>query len=144
IATYIWVLSNRKAAHCKGRVQLIDVMQWSKPLRKNLGKKNCELFGDDIQLICDVFLSFEETDQSKIFPNAAFGYWKVTVERFLRFKGIEPNRLYSTKEIKDLRENSERADDAPPVIKKIYKKGTAVDLLRGLYEATVDGKRVMV
>jgi type I restriction enzyme M protein len=43
IATYVWVLSNRKPAHRKGRVQLIDASQWFKPLRKNLGKKNCEL-----------------------------------------------------------------------------------------------------
>jgi type I restriction enzyme M protein len=43
IATYIWVLSNRKPEHRKGQVQLIDASQWFKPLRKNLGKKNCEL-----------------------------------------------------------------------------------------------------
>jgi type I restriction enzyme M protein len=81
IATYIWVISNRKPEHRKGKVQLIDATQWFKPLRKNLGKKNCELSDDDIALICDTFLKFEETEQSKIFPNAAFGYWKVTVER---------------------------------------------------------------
>ena len=86
IATYIWVLSNRKPAHRQGRVQLIDATQWFKPLRKNLGKKNCELSDEDIQQICDVFLAFEETDQSKIFRNAAFGYWKVRVERPLRLR----------------------------------------------------------
>ena len=84
IATYIWVLSNRKAMHRRGQVQLIDATQWSQPLRKNLGSKNCELYDDDIQRICDTFLAFEETEQSKIFPNEAFGYWKVTVERPLR------------------------------------------------------------
>ena len=84
IATYIWVLSNRKPAHRRGRVQLIDATQWSRPLRKNLGSKNCELSDDDIQRICDAFLAFEETEQSKIFPNEAFGYCKVTVERPLR------------------------------------------------------------
>ena len=84
IATYIWVLTNRKPDHRRGKVQLIDATQWFKPLRKNLGKKNCELATEDIQRICDTFLTFPETDQSKIFPNAAFGYWKVTVERPLR------------------------------------------------------------
>jgi type I restriction enzyme M protein len=84
IATYIWVLTNRKPAHRKGQVQLIDATQWFKPLRKNMGKKNCELAADDIQRICDAFLAFRETPQSKIFPNAAFGYWKVKVERPLR------------------------------------------------------------
>ena len=65
-------------------MQLIDATQWSQPLRKNLGSKNCELSDEDIGRICDAFLAFEETEQSKIFPNEAFGYWKVTVDRPLR------------------------------------------------------------
>ena len=84
IATYIWVLSNRKAEHRKGKVQLIDATQWHTPLRRNLGSKNCELSEEDIHRICDAFLSFKESEQSKIFPDEAFGYWKVTVERPLR------------------------------------------------------------
>ena len=84
IATYIWVLTNRKPSHRQGKVQLIDATEWYSPLRKNLGAKNCELSNDDIRRICDAFLAFEETEQSKIFPNKAFGYYKVTVERPLR------------------------------------------------------------
>jgi type I restriction enzyme M protein len=85
IATYVWVLSNRKqGTKREGQVQLIDATQWFKPLRKNMGKKNCELAAEDIQRICDTFLAFAETPQSKIFPNKAFGYWKVKVERPLR------------------------------------------------------------
>lgn len=84
IATYVWVLTNRKPERRRGKVQLIDATQWFRPLRKNMGKKNCELASEDIQRICDAFLKFEETPQSKIFPNAAFGYWKVKVERPLR------------------------------------------------------------
>src|SRR6266849_1496446 len=107
IATYIWVLSNRKPPHHKGQVQLIDASQWFKPLRKNLGKKNCELSEADIRRICDTYVAFEETEQSKIFPNATFGFWKVTVERPLRlhsqltFKAIETLRFTSGDE--DLR-----------------------------------------
>jgi type I restriction enzyme M protein len=86
IATYIWVLSNRKPEHRKGKVQLIDATQWYKPLRKNLGSKNCELGEEDIQRIVDTFLDFKETEQSKIFPNKAFGYWKVKVERPLKLR----------------------------------------------------------
>jgi type I restriction enzyme M protein len=144
IATYIWVLTNRKPAHRQGQVQLIDATQWYKPLRKNLGKKNCELSEDDIQRICDTFLAFEETEQSKIFPNAAFGYWKVTVERPLRLKGIDPERAYTATEIKALKETAERTDDAPPVINKIHKKGTAPDPLRGLFPTTLDGQPAVV
>ena len=101
IATYIWVLTNRKPEHRRGQVQLIDATQWFKPLRKNLGKKNCELAPDDIQRISDAYLAFKETPQSKIFLNAAFGYWKVTVERPLRLhsqlavKAIESLRFAS-------------------------------------------------
>ena len=101
IATYIWVVSNRKPEHRKGKVQLIDATQWFKPLRKNLGKKNCELSDQDIQTITETFLDFKETEQSKLFPNAAFGYWKITVERPLRLhsqltrKAIESLRYAS-------------------------------------------------
>ena len=78
------MLSNKKPAHRQGQVQLIDASQWYKPLRKNLGKKNCELGPEDIERISQTFLDFKDTPESKIFPNAAFGYWKVTVERPLR------------------------------------------------------------
>jgi len=144
IATYIWVLSNRKPAHREGKVQLIDATQCYKPLRKNLGKKNCELSDADIQRICDTFLAFENTEQSKIFPNAAFGYWKLTVERPLRLKGVDPERVYSPKEIKALKETAERADDAAPVVKKVHKKGADADPLRGHFEASIAGKPVLV
>ena len=145
IATYIWVLTNRKPEHRKGKVQLIDAAQWFKPLRKNLGKKNCELSEEDIQRICQTFLDFKETEQSKIFPNAAFGYWKVTVERPLRLKGIDPNRAYSPKEIKALKETSERDEKAPPVVTKIHKPTkTKADPLRGLFETTISGKSCVV
>jgi type I restriction enzyme M protein len=144
IATYIWVLSNRKPEHRRGRVQLIDATGWYKPLRKNLGKKNCELSEDDIARIMDTFLAFEETEQSKIFPNAAFGYGRVTVERPLRLKGVDPERVYSAKEIKALKETAERDENAPAVIKKIHKRGAEPDPLRGLFTAITDGQSVVV
>ncbi|MCX5971268.1 MAG: class I SAM-dependent DNA methyltransferase, partial [Coprothermobacterota bacterium] len=141
IATYIWVLSNRKPVHRKGKVQLIDATQWFKPLRKNLGKKKCELSEEDIQRICETFLAFEESEQSKIFPNAAFGYWKVTVERPLRLKGINSGHAYTPKEIKALVGAGFKPTlDSPPVIRTIHKKSTAPDPLRGLFEVTIAGK----
>jgi type I restriction enzyme M protein len=94
IATYIWVLTNHKPEHRRGKVQLIDATAWSKPLRKNLGKKNCELDEEDRRRITEAFLDFAETEHSKPFPNAAFGYWKITVERPLRLRVdlSEPSR----------------------------------------------------
>ena len=86
IATYIWVLTNRKPEHRRGQVQLIDATPWFTPLRKNLGKKNCELSEDDARTIAETYLAFEETEQSKIFANEAFGYCRITIERPLRLK----------------------------------------------------------
>ena len=144
IATYIWVLTNRKPKHRKGKVQLIDATQWFRPLRKNLGKKNCELGEADIERICETFIAFKETGQSRIFDNDALGYRKVTVERPLRLAGADSNRVYTASEIKKLKETAERSDDAPPVIKKIHKKGVAADPPRGLFEAVINDKAVVV
>ncbi len=144
IATYIWVLTNRKPKHRQGKVQLIDATQWYKPLRKNLGKKNCELSEADIKTICDKFLAFEETEQSKIFPNDAFGYRKVTVERPLRLRGIEPQRVYSPKEIRDMKADGLIDESAPQVIRKIHKAHTQADPLHGLFEVMLHGKPCVV
>ncbi len=94
IATYIWVLTNRKAAHRQGKVQLIDAGQWFQALRRNLGKKNCQLGEADIGRILDRYLAAPPANEqaaktapeSKWFDNADFGYWKITVERPLRLK----------------------------------------------------------
>jgi len=144
IATYVWVLTNRKPEHRRGKVQLIDATKWFKPLRKNLGKKNCELSEEDIARVCETFLRFEETEQSKIFPNAAFGYGKVTVERPLRIKGADQNRVYAAKELKSLKDAGERDEAAPAIIRKIHKRGTQAEPLHGRFDATVDGKRCVV
>ena len=140
IATYVWVLSNRKAEHRRGKVQLIDATKWFKPLRKNLGAKNCELGGDDIMRICDAYVAFDETEQSKIFPNEAFGYWKVTVERPLRVHGIDGARAYTAKELKAFKEDGRVADDGAPVIKKVHKHGVEPDPIHGRFATTIDGK----
>ena len=101
IATYIWILTNKKPEHRRGMVQLIDATPWFKPLRKNLGKKNCELSEEDIRRICSAYLEFKPTEKSKIFANDFFGYWKVIVERPLRLvsqltpKAIESLRYAS-------------------------------------------------
>ena len=144
IATYVWVLTNRKPVHRRGKVQLIDATNWYRPLRKNLGKKNCELGEEDIVRICDTFLDFKESEQSKIFDNAAFGYWKVTVEQPLRLQGADPDRVYKAAELKKLKENGERSESATPVIKKIHERGTEADPLRGRFAATINGRPAVV
>ena len=144
IATYVWVLTNRKPAHRRGKVQLIDATKRFRALRKNLGKKNCELGEDDIAHISKTFLAFEESDESKVFDNAAFGYWKVTVERPLRIEGTDPNRLYKATEVKRAKESGARSEEAAPLIRRVHKRGTEADPLRGRFPATVAGRSAVV
>ena len=143
IATYIWVLSNRKPEHRRDHVQLIDATKWFEPLRKNLGKKNCQLSDSDVERICETFAAFEETEESKIFPNEHFGYRKVTVERPLRVDGADAERVYTAAEIKKLKETGERDEAAPGVIRKIHRRATP-DPLQGLFERTIGSEAVVV
>ncbi|MCB6200995.1 type I restriction-modification system subunit M [Extibacter muris] len=91
IGTFIWVLSNKKEERRKGKIQLIDATAMKSPLRKNMGKKNCELTPDIRKEIMRIFLSMEESENSMIFDNKDFGYWNVTVERPLRLR-VFPER----------------------------------------------------
>lgn len=84
IATFLWILTNRKDATRKGKVQLIDATSIKTPLRKNLGEKNCILSPDDRKKIIEIYLAFEENEYCKIFPNGEFGYWEITVEQPIR------------------------------------------------------------
>jgi len=144
IATYIWVLLFLPRFLRSGRYHCVASMSCTLPLRCAGLRLNCELSEEDIARICDLVLKFDQTEQSKIFPNKAFGYWKVTVERPLRVKGVDPEFAYSAKEIKDLKDSGERDKHAPPVIRKIHKKGTAPDPLHGLFETTIGGKPAVV
>ena len=89
-------------------------------------------------------MSFEETEQSKIFPNAAFGYWKVTIEHPLRIAGTDPEQVYKAAEIRKLRNEGQRDENAPPIIKRVHASGTAPDPLHGLFAATIKGKTATV
>ena len=79
----------------------------------------------------------------KIFPNEAFGYWKVTVERHLSIEDIDPEWTYTAKEIKALKDEGRRSESVPPVIRKIH-KSVEPDSLRGLSSATIKGKPAVV
>lgn len=86
IGTFIWILSNKKEERRKGKIQLIDATAMKSPLRKNMGKKNCELTPNIRKEILRIFLAMEESEVSMIFNNEEFGYWNVTVERPLRLR----------------------------------------------------------
>ena len=144
IATYVWVLTNRKPEHRKGKVQLIDATKWSTPLRRNLGQKNCELSPENIRQIVDAFMDFEDTEESKTFPNEAFGYWKVTVERPLRLADTDPERVYKASEIKKLKAENEKDENAEPIIRKVVPAGAEPNPLEGKVIVTLKDKSAVV
>lgn len=84
IATYVWLLTNNKPAERKGKVQLIDATDRASKMRKSLGSKRNYLNEADQGDIVRLYGDFAETDKSKIFPNNAFGYRRITVERPLQ------------------------------------------------------------
>jgi type I restriction enzyme M protein len=81
IATYIWILDNTKAPERKGKVQLIDATGYWTKIRKNLGAKNREIDAAGRDTIVKLYDAFAETEHSKTFEIAEFGYWAITVER---------------------------------------------------------------
>jgi len=125
ITTYIWVLSNSKAPHRKGKVQLIDASELYQKLRKNLGAKNCEFSSEHIEQITQIYLEMQPTlrgeqsptppaplpegegsiVKSKVFDNADFGYYKVTIERPLRLAAqFSEERLEALRFVPSLRD----------------------------------------
>jgi type I restriction enzyme M protein len=89
ISTYIWILSNRKPANRKGKVQLIDASGFWQKMRKSLGSKRKELSDEHIAEITRILGNFRKVTKdgapiSRIFKNEDFGYRTITVERPLK------------------------------------------------------------
>jgi type I restriction enzyme M protein len=118
ITTYIWVLSNNKSKERKGKVQLIEASLLYRKLRKNLGNKNCEFTPENIREIVQVYKSLQTVERkvneqtkedegiaAKVFDNADFGYYKVTIERPKRLKAqFTMERIAELRFDKNLRE----------------------------------------
>ncbi|WFN35899.1 type I restriction-modification system subunit M [Methanomicrobium antiquum] len=90
IATYVWILSNKKPAKRKGKVQLINANQMFVKRRKSLGNKRNDISQDAISEITKIYGEFKENDVCKIFNNDDFGYHKITVERPLLDENKKP------------------------------------------------------
>ena len=86
IGTYIWIVTNHKQPHRKGKIQLIDARARWKPMRRSLGDKRREMSGDDIAAVVCEYGTFVEGGTSKIFDNQDFGYQRVPIERPLRLR----------------------------------------------------------
>ena len=80
IATYIWIVTNNKSLKRKGKVQLLNAVQFYKNLRKNLGNKRKYISVEQIKEITEIYTKFGENENCKIFDNEDFGYTKLTIE----------------------------------------------------------------
>ena len=104
IATYVWILTNRKEQRRRGKVQLIDATSFWAPMRKSLGDKRREISPEHIEEITQLHHAFEEGEHCKVFPTTHFGYRKITVERPLRLNfQASPERIERLNEEKAFR-----------------------------------------
>jgi len=86
ISTYFWIVTNRKRPERRGKVQLVDAREYFVKMRKSLGEKRKEISADQIEDITRLYGEFTEGEKVKIFPNEAFGFLRITVERPLRLR----------------------------------------------------------
>jgi type I restriction enzyme M protein len=86
ISTYFWIVTNRKSEQRRGKVQLVDARDYWSKMRKSLGDKRKELSDQQIANITRLYADFTEGEHVKIFPNTAFGYQRITVERPLHLR----------------------------------------------------------
>lgn len=86
ISTYFWVVTNRKSPERRGKVQLIDAREYFVKMRKSLGDKRKAISDEQIDEITRLYGKFTENEKVKIFPNEAFGFLRVTVERPLKLR----------------------------------------------------------
>ncbi len=116
IATYVWVLSNRKEPHRRGKVQLIDASDLWEPMRRSLGDKRREISAAHIAQITAVYEAFEGSERSRIFKSTDFGYRKIRVERPLQLNfQASPERIARLEEqraFQNLAKSRKRAQEA--------------------------------
>ena len=131
ISTYVWIVSNRKPAHRKGKVQLIDASAMWQKMRKSLGSKRKELSDAHIEDITRLFGGFAEAERdgkpiSRIFKNEDFGYRTITVERperdaagkiVLAAKGKQKGKKQPDAKLRDT-ENVPLAEDVAAYFKR--------------------------
>jgi type I restriction enzyme M protein len=86
ISTYFWIVTNHKAPERRGKVQLVDGRDFFVKMRKALGEKRKEISTAQIDEIVALYGDFAENEKVKIFPNEAFGFLRITVERPLRLR----------------------------------------------------------
>ena len=139
IATYIWVLNNKKSNIRKGKVQLINANQMYEKRRKSLGDKRNDIPKHYIDEITNIYADFKETDISKIFDNEEFGYSKIVVERPQK----DENGNIIAKNGKPVADTSLRDTENVPLkedIREYFKR----EVLPYAPDAWIDGKKTKI
>lgn len=114
ISTYIWILTNHKSKWRKGKIQLINAVDYYEKMRKSLGEKRHQISQAQIENIIRIYGDFKEQDDVKIFDNEDFGYQKIVVERPLKlnFKIDDERieRLYEQKAFQNLAKSKKKGE----------------------------------
>lgn len=101
ISTYIWVLTNKKDEKRKGKIQLVNASDFSKPMRKSLGSKRKFIDKTQIDEIEKIYQNFQESKYSKIFDNSDFGYTKITIERPKNLEELKDDEKFESLDKKE-------------------------------------------
>lgn len=101
ISTYIWVLTNKKEQKRRGKIQLVNASDFSKPMRKSLGSKRKFIDKTQIDEIEKIYQSFQESKYSKIFDNTDFGYTKITIERPKNLEELKDDEKFESLDKKE-------------------------------------------
>ncbi|GAA3721362.1 class I SAM-dependent DNA methyltransferase [Salinicoccus jeotgali] len=114
ISTYIWILTNNKSKWRKGKIQLVNAVDYYEKMRKSLGEKRNQISQKQIEEIIRIYGEFKEQDNVKIFDNENFGYQKIVVERPLKlnFKIDDERiaRLYEQKAFQNLAKSKKKGE----------------------------------
>ena len=101
ISTYIWVLTNKKEEKRKGKIELVNASDFSKPMRKSLGSKRKFIDKTQIDEIEKIYQTFQESKYSKIFDNSDFGYTKITIERPKNLEELKDDEKFESLDKKE-------------------------------------------
>ncbi|MBI2573573.1 SAM-dependent DNA methyltransferase [Candidatus Woesearchaeota archaeon] len=139
ISTYVWIVTNRKHTERKGKIQLINAVEFFDKMRKSLGDKSHEISAKHIEEITKIYGSFKPGEHCKIFDNEDFGYRYLTVERPL----LENGKVVKDKTGKPKADASLRDNESVP-LKEDWKEYVKREVLPHVPDAWVDESKTKI
>lgn len=103
IPTFVWIITNNKPEHKRGKVQLINAAnaKYFSKMKKSLGSKQNEMTKEHVEKITNLFLDFRENDDCKILDNSDFGYTKILIEKPKTIESLQEDSKFNTLKDKD-------------------------------------------